>query len=86
MSDIERRVSDLEATEQARKAVDQIKEQHRATIDKELMDAVKCLRNEVHELKSWKMKLQYPFAIIGVFVVGGFTWLGANLFRFFTGE
>ena len=86
MSDLERRVSDLEANEQARKIIEKMKDKQREAVDQDLADAVKCLRKEVYELKSWKMKLYYPFAIVGVFVMGSLTWLGANFIKLFTGE
>jgi len=80
--DLETRLGTLEQ----RAAVQDVREEMRAETDQRLFKAVRDLTSEVHELKSWKLRLQYPFAIVGVFVVGLFTAVGAYLVRFFIGE
>lgn len=84
--DVERRVTALEMREQARIEMEALIAAQRAETDKRLADAVDRLSSEVHELKSWKLRLQYPFAIVGVLVVGACTWLGAYLIKIFAGE
>ena len=84
--ELEQRVSAIEAREQAKAKIDSVISQQRADTDKRLADAVDKLSREVHELKSWKLRLQYPFAIVGVLFVGGCSALGAYLVKLFTGE
>lgn len=84
--DIEKRVSDLESKDREREAVSLVLAERRAELDKDLSDAIKALREEVHELKNWKMKLQYPFVIVGVVFVGFCSAIGAYLFKIFNGD
>jgi hypothetical protein len=80
--DLSNRVSELEK----RAALDELRDEHRSIFDKELYQAVQTLTREVCELKSWKLRLQYPFAIVGILFIGACTALGAYLVRLFTGE
>ena len=84
--ELERRISAIEAREQAKAKIESVLSQQRAETDKRLADAVDRLSHEVHELKTWKLRLQYPFAIVGVLFVGGCSALGAYLVKLFTGE
>lgn len=84
--DVERRVAAIEAREQARVEIEAVISAQRTETDQRLTDAVKRLSCEVHELKSWKLRLQYPFAIVGVLFIGACTALGAYLVKLFTGE
>ena len=84
--ELEQRVSAIELREQSRAELEALLSAQRAETDKRLADAVDKLSGEVHELKSWKLRLQYPFAIVGVLFVGGCSALGAYLVKLFTGE
>ena len=62
------------------------KEVRRAEDEKDLHDSIKSLRKEVHELRSWKLRLQYPFAVVGVLFIGACTAIGAYIVKQLTGE
>ena len=77
---------DNQSNVEVRLAVLEAKEVRRTSDEKDLHEAIKGLKKEVHELRSWKLRLQYPFAIIGVLFVGACTAIGAYIVKSFTGE
>lgn len=84
-NDVDRRLDEhdrqlAEVSEAVREQGHEIQDMARSMRD--LTDALRDLTEQYRELHSWKLKLTYPLALIGVVVVGFLTAVGASLLRF----